>query len=297
MLILIASCWCLPLAHALQDNSTPASFDSADAKPILQANSYQWKLMNKLLNTYDRALRPVQFINTTTNVTLNPALHSIISTNEAMESIGLVFWLRMIINFPFDVQNCTLHILSWTLSADEMDIFPSYPADLGPYREHAEWDLISFSARRTLTTYGNLSSPFVDVYYDIVIQRKPTYYLTTFVLPSFIITTLAIVGIFSPFTDSGGREEKVTMGLTTLLTMSIILLLVTEQMPKSSEGVPLLGLYILFQIALSASASCISIFVMYQHLKWTKGKPVPRWFLKITLSMEKETVEQIVSIL
>jgi uncharacterized membrane protein len=65
--------------------------------------------------------------------------------------------------------------------------------------------------------------------------------LTTFVLPSFIITTLAIVGIFSPFNDEGQREEKVTMGLTTLLTMAVILLIITDQMPKSSERMPLLG--------------------------------------------------------
>jgi uncharacterized membrane protein len=75
-----------------------------------------------------------------------------------------------------------------------------------------------------------------------VIQRKPAFYLTTFVLPSFIITTLAIIGIFSPFNDSGGREEKVTMGLTTLLTMAVILLIITDQMPKSSERMPLLGI-------------------------------------------------------
>ena len=31
------------------------------------------------------------------------------------------------------------------------------------------------------------------------------------------------------------------MGLTTLLTMSVLLLIVAEQMPKTSEGLPLIG--------------------------------------------------------
>ncbi len=82
--------------------------------------------------------------------------------------------------------------------------------------------------------------PYVDVFYDIVITRKPDYYITTFIWPSFLITCISIIGVFSPFNDRGKREERVTMGLTTLLTMAIILTIITQQMPKSSNT-PLLG--------------------------------------------------------
>jgi hypothetical protein len=82
---------------------------------------------------------------------------------------------------------------------------------------------------------------YVDVWYDIVITRKPNYYITTFMWPCFLITCLCIVGVFSPFNDAGKREEKVTMGLTTLLTMAVILMIITGLMPKSSNT-PLLGL-------------------------------------------------------
>jgi hypothetical protein len=101
--------------------------------------------------------------------------------------------------------------------------------------------LVSFTSRRVVGQTGALELPFIDVFYDIKIQRKPVYYIFTFVVPSFIITTIAIIGIFSPFSDAGHREEKVTMGLTTLLTMAVILLIITDTMPKSPEGVPLLG--------------------------------------------------------
>jgi xanthine/uracil/vitamin C permease (AzgA family) len=62
----------------------------------------------------------------------------------------------------------------------------------------------------------------------------------TFVWPPFLITCLNIIGVFAPFNDGGEREEKVTMGLTTLLTMAVILMIITDQMPKSSIT-PLLG--------------------------------------------------------
>jgi hypothetical protein len=63
----------------------------------------------------------------------------------------------------------------------------------------------------------------------------------TFVLPCFMIATISIIGIFAPFNDSGDREEKVTLGLTTLLTMAILLTIIADNMPTSSEGMLLLG--------------------------------------------------------
>jgi hypothetical protein len=85
------------------------------------------------------------------------------------------------------------------------------------------------------------NTTYINVYYIIKITRKPGYYITTFMWPAFLITSLSIMGVFSPFNESGEREEKVTMGLTTLLTMAVILMIITNEMPKSSAGMPLLG--------------------------------------------------------
>jgi hypothetical protein len=108
--------------------------------------------------------------------------------------------------------------------------------------QFAEWTLVSYTTR-TLTSVdsGDDGSEYVDVYFDIKITRKPNYYILTFIWPSFLITCLSIIGIFSPFNEAGEREEKVTMGLTTLLTMAVILMIITGDMPKSSNGIPLLG--------------------------------------------------------
>lgn len=108
-------------------------------------------------------------------------------------------------------------------------------------RFNLEWDLVSMTARRTVAYYDSTMTSWVDIYYDLLIKRKPTYYLLTFLLPCFIITSISIVGMFAPFSDAGDREEKVTMGLTTLLTMAVFLTIIADKMPKSSDGLPLLG--------------------------------------------------------
>ena len=65
------------------------------------------------------------------------------------------------------------------------------------------------------------------------------------IAPAFFIVTVSNVGIFTPHGVQGDREEKVSLGQTTMLTMAVILDMVTSEMPKSSEGVPILGEYFL----------------------------------------------------
>jgi len=49
---------------------------------------------------------------------------------------------------------------------------------------------------------------------------------------------LFILGFYIP-SDSG---EKVTMGITTLLSMTVFLMLVTEAMPPTADHLPLIGM-------------------------------------------------------
>lgn len=47
--------------------------------------------------------------------------------------------------------------------------------------------------------------------------------------------------IFRTSSASGMREEKVSLGITTLLSMSILMLMVSDQMPTTSTFIPLIG--------------------------------------------------------
>ena len=60
-------------------------------------------------------------------------------------------------------------------------------------------------------------------------------------VPTSIITVVAIFGFFTPATTGDDRTEKFNLGITTLLAMSILLLMVSDQMPTTSEFVPLIG--------------------------------------------------------
>jgi hypothetical protein len=44
-------------------------------------------------------------------------------------------------------------------------------------------------------------------------------------LPTSLITTLAIIGMFTPFSNENVRQERLSLGLTTMLSMSVFVLL------------------------------------------------------------------------
>lgn len=91
-------------------------------------------------------------------------------------------------------------------------------------------------------------------------RRRPLFYVFSMILPCFLITIVAFLGFCVP-SDSGMINsigsiliefnlcflysgEKVSIGVTTLLSMTVFLMLVTDSMPPNSESLPLIGMLI-----------------------------------------------------
>ena len=72
------------------------------------------------------------------------------------------------------------------------------------------------------------------------------YYLFNLVLPCVFITATTVLVFYLP-PDSG---EKVSLGVTVLLALTVFLLMVAEAMPPQSMSIPLMG-------KLPSSYSCI----------------------------------------
>ena len=79
--------------------------------------------------------------------------------------------------------------------------------------------------------------PFPDVTFTLHIRRRTLYYMYNVVLPCVIMSALTLL-VFCLPPDSG---EKVTMGITVLLSFSVFLLRMGEDLPETSEFIPLLS--------------------------------------------------------
>lgn len=106
-----------------------------------------------------------------------------------------------------------------------------------------------------------------EVHYILHLHRRPIYYITVIVAPTFLISSLSVLGIFSPGSNDGPRSEKVSLGLGSLLAMTVLLDIVSAAMPKSNS-IPLLGYYIISVIALNAIGVGLSmgLLAISRHL-------------------------------
>jgi hypothetical protein len=107
--------------------------------------------------------------------------------------------------------------------------------DLPDFVENVKWECHGMPATKIVIMYGCCSDPYPDITYTVLLQRHSSFYIFN-LLPRFLISFLASLGFYLP-ADSG---EKVSLGVTVLLALTVFQLMVAERMP-SSDYVPLIG--------------------------------------------------------
>uniref|UniRef100_A0A8D2LG76 Cholinergic receptor nicotinic alpha 10 subunit n=1 Tax=Varanus komodoensis TaxID=61221 RepID=A0A8D2LG76_VARKO len=175
--------------------------------------------------------------------------------------------------FPFDGQQCRLTFGSWTYNGNQIDLLNQQETgDLADFVENVEWEVLGMPATRNVVVYGCCSEPYPDVTYTLLLQRRASFYVFNLLLPCILISLLAPLGFYLP-ADSG---EKVSLGVTVLLALTVFQLLVAESMPPS-ENVPLIGKYYIATMTLITASTALTIFIMNLHHCGPGARPVPRW--------------------
>ncbi|PAV66521.1 hypothetical protein WR25_22537 isoform A [Diploscapter pachys] len=178
--------------------------------------------------------------------------------------------------FPYDQQNCKLTISSWTSSKSDIDYMPEYESvNLDNFIPNEEWVVVSFNVKRVEQKFVCCPEPWVLLEASLVVRRKPLYYIVNLVIPTSVITLVAVTGFFTAASTSSERREKLSLGIDSLLAMSILMMMVSEQMPTTSEGVPLFGLFYLTIIFIIFIGTLFTAFVLNVHLQKIYSKPVP----------------------
>lgn len=82
------------------------------------------------------------------------------------------------INFPFDIQNCSLKFGSWVHSTDYIDIkLHESPVDLSEYSENPEFSLIETAAVRKIRKYECCPKEYTDIFFHLVLRRRSEFYV------------------------------------------------------------------------------------------------------------------------
>uniref|UniRef100_A0A183CJ61 Neur_chan_LBD domain-containing protein n=1 Tax=Globodera pallida TaxID=36090 RepID=A0A183CJ61_GLOPA len=184
--------------------------------------------------------------------------------------------------FPYDQQNCSFIISSWTHDMATIDYHFARPTvNMKNYVVDDEWDVISFEFSRQELQFKCCVRPWAMLYAHLVIRRKPLYYIVNLVIPTSIITVVAVIGFFTPSSSTSERDEKLYLGINTLLTMSLMLLMVTNQMPNTSNYVPLMGWYYMGIIFVIVFGTILATIVLFIHARKSHLQPLPHSLLKV----------------
>jgi hypothetical protein len=127
---------------------------------------------------------------------------------------------------------------SWSYGIAELNVISKDDkGDISNYVPSSEWQLLHYQPKRTLVKFSCCPDDVPFMKYIIIIKRRPLFYLFNMVMPCILITIVALLGFYMP-PESG---EKVSMGITTLLSIVVFLMIVAESMPPTSDVVPLIG--------------------------------------------------------
>jgi len=132
-----------------------------------------------------------------------------ISSNVNIHYSGNVTWLSMAIfrsscsidvkYFPYDVQNCTMSFASWSHGIDQLNLLShSNEGDVTNYVPSSEWELLQYKPRRQFVKFSCCPDDVPFMKYDIVIKRRPLFYVFNMVMPCILITLVALLGFYMP---------------------------------------------------------------------------------------------------
>ncbi|XP_023333966.1 neuronal acetylcholine receptor subunit alpha-7 isoform X2 [Eurytemora carolleeae] len=148
--------------------------------------------------------------------------------------------------FPFDDQECEMKFGSWTYDGGKLNLtLKEEKADLGTYVLNGEWHLLDVPASRHEVFYECCPDPYLDITFFIQIRRRTLYYFFNLIVPCVLIASMAVLGFTLP-PDSG---EKLSLGVTILLSLTVFLNMVSETMPVTSDN-PLLGVTVLLSLTI-----------------------------------------------
>ncbi|CAI5453871.1 unnamed protein product [Caenorhabditis angaria] len=178
----------------------------------------------------------------------------------SIENTGFVFvfdLVRIGVNcdldmrkFPFDVQTCLIQFGLPMYYVNEVSISFSFYEDLlKPSRikqmGNSEWIVVNLTTKHSIEGFEDSISGLELNGFFITMRRNPLYYFYMIILPAYVINAVSLFGVFLKKSD---KMSRLNVGLTTLMTMTFILGVIADDIPKTGV-IPLLGIYIIIHLA------------------------------------------------
>lgn len=169
---------------------------------------------------------------------------------------------------------------SWTFNGDQVSLAlynDKNFVDLSDYWKSGTWDIISVPAY--LNTYQGDFPTETDITFYIIIRRKTLFYTVNLILPTVLISFLCVLVFYLP-AEAG---EKVTLGISILLSLVVFLLLVSKILPPTSLVLPLIAKYLLFTFIMNTVSILVTVIIINWNFRGPRTHRMPQMIRKIFL--------------
>ena len=139
--------------------------------------------------------------------------------------------------FPFDDQHCDLKFGAWSYHTHKMNLTnASAHVNMDSYEINGEWEILgSRSARHEFAYDCCPNQPYSFISFTLQLRRRHLFYVMNVIFPSMVTSVLLLSIFLCP------PSQKVQIGVVVLLSFRIFLLNVTDNIPKTSDHISLLG--------------------------------------------------------
>nr|CAD7458212.1 unnamed protein product [Timema tahoe] len=182
--------------------------------------------------------------------------------------------------FPFDQQTCIMKFGSWTFNGDQVSLAlynNKNFVDLSDYWKSGTWDIIEVPAY--LNIYEGNHPTETDITFYIIIRRKTLFYTVNLILPTVLISFLCVLVFYLP-AEAG---EKVTLGISILLSLVVFLLLVSKILPPTSLVLPLIAKYLLFTFIMNTVSILVTVIIINWNFRGPRTHRMPPWIRVVFL--------------
>ncbi|VBB28038.1 unnamed protein product [Acanthocheilonema viteae] len=182
-------------------------------------------------------------------------------------------------DFSRGFVDTNLHILSngdriYDQSQLDVQIMERYdgknPFTRDSFIENGEWEIV---ANRTRKILRGRQTTFSTIVFELHLRRRVLYFIYNIIAPCFMLSMLTMMQFLLPC-ESG---EKITLGLTVLLAYSVFSFNIAENMPETSEVIPLIAIYLMGIMTISGLGVCLSVIVLNMRHSAERNCRPPYW--------------------
>ena len=180
--------------------------------------------------------------------------------------------------YPFDTQICSFKFENWIYDGRKVNltVTPRAEDHMLDYitGNNGQWKIVANKVIRRDMYYAP-DSVFPEVYFAVKFERKILFYIINIVLVSIFLSVLVLFTFFLPL-ESG---ERVSMGVTLLLSFSVFILMINDEIPRTSNEIPVIIIYIILTIAISTLSIAETVLVLNLYHTGGDKKP-PAWMTR-----------------